>query len=189
MGHTQSFGVTRDTGQGGSDLSGGMASEEGKVGLYSGGGVDGAVQHGLATGKVLGPLERIPSTQRGQDRLQGSVDPLGHAVSSGVVGSGIVDGDVVPLAEVLELLGDKLASVVGHQGQGGSEVCDVLPQSLYYSLCVFSFKGEELGVPGIMIYDCEYVSVTLGAGCQIGQVNADSFKGLGHWGEFLPLLL
>ena len=97
--------------------------------MYSGGGVDRAVEYGLAAGKVLEPFQGVPSTQGRQDGLQGPVDALSDAVSSRVVGSGVMDGDVVVLAKVLEGLGDKLASVVSYQGLRHAKICPFPPRA------------------------------------------------------------
>ena len=151
--------------------------------------MDRAVEYGLAAGKVLEPFQGVPSTQGRQDGLQGPVDALSDAVSSRVVGSGVMDGDVVVLAKVLEGLGDKLASVVSYQGLRHAKICHIPPQSLYYFGGVFGLKGEEFSEPGIVINDCKYIFIIMGSRSHVCYVNTYSFKGAGDWGEFLPVLL
>ena len=86
------------------------------------------------------------------------MDSLREAVTWQVVGSGVVEGKVVLLADVLERFGDELASVVCFQEMQHSKIRCVFAQRLYYIGGVYCFKWEELSVTGIVVNDRKNVS-------------------------------
>ncbi len=89
------------------NVPGRMKGEKGEIGLRASGGVDGPVQHGLARCKIPGPLKRMSLAEGGQNCLQGAVHAFRDPISTGVVRRRVVDLNVEPLAEGLELLGPR----------------------------------------------------------------------------------
>ncbi len=109
--------------------TGGLHSwrEEGEVGLLSCGGMYGLVYGDLTGLKQLGPAKRVALTEGREARLEGPMHSLRDAVTLGVVRGGIVESDVMLVAELLKVSPGELASVVHYDASRGPVVCQVLP--------------------------------------------------------------
>ncbi len=114
---------------------------------------------------------------------------LRDAVTLGVVVGGIIESDVMLLAELLELSAGDLAPVVQYEASRIPVVCQVLPQCVCNMSGLFSFVGDEPKKTTIVIDDRESTSETVRTGYHICEVNTYSFLRSRHRREFLPFLL
>lgn len=100
----------------------------------------------------------------------------------------VVECDVVPLAELLELFAGQF-SIVQHNALRGSIMHQILPQ-VFCDLCgVFCVEEQESGKLMIMICHHENIAVTLSSCYHVCEIYPYSFHWLGNWRKLFSVLL